>query len=268
MLKSLAQTVLPTRAWGWLRIWKLRRNLSRYRPRVVRHRYGARELTIDLADPMAQGWYDKDWPLLPEIRLLQQHQLPPGACAFDLGAHHGVIALMLADAVGPSGRVVAVEASPRNFAAAKRNVALNPTPQVRLVDAAIGAAPGRLWFSLGLNGHVDDGSRGWGRVEVPATTIDALSNAHGFPDVLFVDVEGFECEALRGAAATLARVPDCFVEVHVGQRLQRYAGSVERVLAFFPHERYELFAASEAAHEFSPLTRDSALLADRFFLLA
>ena len=45
---------------------------------------------------------------------------------------------------------------------------------------------------MGLNGQVDDGSRGWGRVEVPATTIDALSQAHGYPDVLFVDVEGFE----------------------------------------------------------------------------
>jgi FkbM family methyltransferase len=206
--------------------------------------------------------------VLPEIRVLQRHALRTGARVFDLGAHQGVVALMLADAVGPDGRVVAVEASPRNFAAASRNLALNPMPQVRLVNAAVADAPGRLWFGLGLNGNVDDGSRGWGRVEVPAVTIDELSRDHGWPDVLFMDVEGFECAALAGAAATLARTPDCFVEVHVGHRLERYHGSVEQVLAFFPDDRYELFAASETVKEFAPLGADSPLRQDRFFLLA
>ena len=60
---------------------------------------------------MGAGWYDHDWPELPEIALLKQHGLRPGARVFDIGAHQGVVALMLSKTVGPEGFVLAVEAS-------------------------------------------------------------------------------------------------------------------------------------------------------------
>ena len=59
--------------------------------------------------------------------------------------------------------------------------------------------------------------------------------AHAFAyaghDVVLVDVEGFECRVLAGAAATLAGEADWAVEVHVGCGLEAAGGSVERVLA-------------------------------------
>ncbi len=57
-------------------------------------------MTVSLEDGLAQGWYDYDWPEVPEITLLGKNSLKPGAKVFDIGAHQGVVALMLAKIVG------------------------------------------------------------------------------------------------------------------------------------------------------------------------
>jgi FkbM family methyltransferase len=101
---------------------------------------------------------------------------------------------------------------------------------------------GTLTFNRGSNGHVDDGSGDWGTMEVKAVSIDDLAAENRVPDVRFVDVEGFECEVLRGARQMLAHGPDCFVEAHVGVGLEKFGGSVERLLSLFP-AGYQFFVA-------------------------
>jgi hypothetical protein len=87
--------------------------------------------------------------------------------------------------------------------------------------------------------------------------------------VLFIDVEGFEIQALRGASRTLAGQPDCFVEVHVGFGLESAGGCVDEVLAFFPPSTYELWVHSEGDASMQPLAQFPAeRLRSRFFLLA
>ena len=39
-------------------------------PRDAVHTYGGHEFTIHLADPLAEAWYDHDWPRPQEIELL------------------------------------------------------------------------------------------------------------------------------------------------------------------------------------------------------
>ena len=173
---------------------------------------------------------------------------------------------MLARTVGPDGSVVAVEANPLNCRAGERNISLNGVTNCQVLQAAGAASSGTLTFNVGQNGQVDDGSGEWGRMEVKAVSVDDLTAAHGVPDVLFIDVEGFECELLRGAQRTLAARPDCFVEVHVGAGLEKFGGSVEKVLSFFP-EGYEFYAAVPE-QSFVPLDRGSEVLSDRFFLIA
>src|SRR5579862_5329355 len=87
MLKKLARRVLPTGIWSQMQRLRLWWQLRTYRPRQVCHRYGDTLLTVELTDPLAEGWYDHDWESLPEIMLLRQHRLRPGARCFDLGAH-------------------------------------------------------------------------------------------------------------------------------------------------------------------------------------
>ena len=53
--------------------------LPRYMSRTVTHNYGELRLNVFLADPIAQKSYDKDMDERPEISLLKQSRLKPGA---------------------------------------------------------------------------------------------------------------------------------------------------------------------------------------------
>ena len=170
-----------------------------------------------------------------------------------------------------TGRVVAVEASPHNAAAAEVNARLNQAANLVVRCAAVSDRPGTLTFNQGLNGQVDDGTGEWGRTEVVALTIDQLTEEYGAPDLLFIDVEGFECQALRGATATLSRHrPDCFVEVHIGAGLEKF-GSINELLDYFPTELYTLYYLPVETHIESPIPAtcdELRSVRERFFLLA
>ena len=265
--KDLARRWLPAPLWTKLRLLRLEHSVRAFKPRQVVHKYGSREFTIHLTDPLAQGWYDKDWPELAEISMLRRHKLRPSATVFDLGAHQGIVALMLADAVGPSGKVVALEANPHNAAVARRNRDTNNASQIVIEAVAVSDVVGEITFNRGLNGMVDDGSGAWGQIRVPALTVDALAERHGVPDVLFIDVEGFELNALRGARKTLESHPDCFVEMHVGVGLETFGGSVRQIIdALGPG--YDLFMSTEAAPTPLPFEEGHRYTQSRFFLTA
>jgi FkbM family methyltransferase len=249
-----------------MRVWRVNYMRSRFQRRRVRHNYGGHLLEVELVDPMGAGWYDHETPELPEIELLKEHGLRPGAKVFDIGAHQCVVAMVLAKTVGPEGFVLAVEANSENYAAGEKNRKLNGIENCKVLHAAGAAQSGTLTFNRGTNGQVDDGTGQWGQVQVDAYSVDDLAARFGDPDVLFIDVEGFECELLRGARRTLGRGPDCFVEVHVNAGLEKFGGSVAEVLNLFP-PGYTFFAAVPDGH-FAPFQPGSTLTLDRFFLVA
>jgi FkbM family methyltransferase len=267
--KTFVRRLTPGPVRRMFQRWRLDRVMAGHTRRVVRHQYGSGELSVELPDPLAVAWYDCHWPQPPEFPLLCGSRLRPGATVFDLGAHQGVVALMLAREVGPTGCVVAVEALPHNAAAATRNRDLNAMPWVEIVSAAVAGREGTLITNCSLNVQIAAVSDYAGTVEVPAVTIDVLAARYGAPDVVYLDIEGMELDALRGAAAVLARRPDFFVEVHAGHGLEAAGGSVAEVLARFPERDFERFVHSEGAAAPIPIVAaPPELLADRFFLTA
>jgi FkbM family methyltransferase len=259
--KKAARTVLPPPLYQSYRRFRVKLEVRRFRPRIVRHIYGQHELTIRLEDPLGEGWYDRNWPQLPEIEFLAGH-LRPGARVFDLGAHQAVVALMLARTVDP-GPVIAVEAEPHNAQVAEHNRTLNHAANLTIVNAAVARRPGLVQFAEGLNGHVDETSK-WARVEVRAVTIDQLTDHYGQPDLVFIDIEGYEFRALLGATRTLQRRPAWSVEVHSPHIVD---ASVSDLLDLF--HGYRLFAADDGDdRRYKPLHECRDVLADRFFLLA
>ncbi len=190
---------------------------------------------------------------------------------FDLGAHQGVVALLLANLVSPGGRVIALEADRHNATMAERNRVLNGAANVEIVHAAAAQTTGTVLFTGGLNGQVERGAQrwgaSWGKTEVAAVSLDDLAERHGSPDVVLVDVEGYEDRVLAGATTTIAAGWTTFlVEVHVGCGL---AVPPARVAGFFD-SRYDVEVAADgsALSGFEAYEPSSPILHGRFFLAA
>jgi FkbM family methyltransferase len=275
---SAAERILPAAVMRRARVAKFDRERRRYPARIVEHEYAGVRHRVLLAAPYDER-FDYDWPEPQEVAWLRRRRLRPGARVFDLGASSGVVAMILADAVGPDGQVVALEAHPDDIPTISRNRELNGLDQIEPLHAAIARESGEVVF--GRNGFVDDGSRRWGDLRVPSVSLDDLSDRYGSPDVVFIDVEGYEHEALLGAAATLEHGPDWFVEVHGDEQLGLYGASCRDVIDLLRESGYELFAAPDSRyvrtadgtvrpeHPIRPLEEwPQELLHRRFFLLA
>ena len=252
-----------------------------WRRRQVLHSYAGNPFKVWITDPTAAEWYDQDWDLPAEIAFLQavaerrgQGGLRPGATVFDLGAHQALVAMILALRVTPGGKVIALEAGRRNAGLARRNVEANGlSALVTVVWSAAGPSDGEIVFEHGFNGRVSSG-RSLSSAAVPLRAVDSLAAEHGKPDLVFIDVEGFEREVLKGASKTLAaNRTDFFVEVHAAEDLANFGASAETVLSAFPPSRFDLHLLdplSEDETSFRPLSACAGLAASgkRFYLLA
>jgi len=120
-----------------------------------------------------------------------------------------------------------------------------------------------------MNGQVAVSQHEAGAHLVNVVTIDGLSAEFGAPDVLYIDVEGFECEVLKGARRTLeAYTPDCFVEVHLQMGLERYGGSVGMVLSYFPSGVYDLYYCNGEDGLYRQIKTSTVFPHERFYLVA
>ncbi len=261
--KTLARRLLPHPLYRRYRQRKVASLIATYAPREVTHDYGGHTLRVRLADPLGEGWYDHDWEQPAAIAFLRERGvLGPGARVFDLGAHQAILALMLAREVGETGRVLAIEAEPHNARVAAANRELNAAENLTVLHAAGAASAGVISFAEGLNGQIDE-HEGAGNVEVPAVTVDGLAREHGTPDLVLIDVEGYEGHVLDGARETLAD-GSCSFLVEIHEALASYGGSAEEIV-----ERFAGFERFVAVEDDEPLVAlAGAPPPGRFFLVA
>jgi FkbM family methyltransferase len=134
-------------------------------------------------------------------------RLNPGDTALDVGANIGFHTTALAAAVGPSGKVFAVEPVPDNAARLRSNLARNNLTHVQIYEVASGASTGEIELELtrdpafvSAHGAVGGGPVGR-RLKVPLARIDDLWRSAGSPrvKVMKLDTEGAELDGLNGA---------------------------------------------------------------------
>jgi FkbM family methyltransferase len=161
--------------------------------------------------------------LEPPVQEALRRLLAPGDVFYDVGANVGFFTLLGARLVGPEGRVVAFEPVPACARAVARNIALNDFAHAEIREEAVGAASGRApllvvgeasWSHLASTGrHADVRAE----IEVAVASIDALVDAGEIPppDVLKIDTEGAELQAIAGMRATIERHrPAIVCELH------------------------------------------------------
>ena len=165
-----------------------------------------------------------------------------GMVCYDVGANVGAYVLQLGHWSAPAGKIVAFEPNAGARQVLSRHVAWNGlTNRVQIIPAAVAAVPGeQILYAEGANGMSRLARPSNALVEtahedrVQVTTIDAFCGAgNAPPDVLLLDIEGFEIEALHGARATiLAHRPIIVVEMHpnVWESANTTRASTEKLL--------------------------------------
>jgi FkbM family methyltransferase len=144
---------------------------------------------------------------------------------FDGGAYAGIFSLMYC-ALRPDGLAVAFEPSPVMIPTMKMLFELNDfSGRATLVSKAIGKEEGEVTLSLEQVGFVQvvPTENTKEAVLVSVTTLDAESGRQNLrPDLLKIDVEGYELEALQGATRILSQdKPVICLELHLNYLEQR-----------------------------------------------
>src|ERR1700738_267133 len=146
--------------------------------------------------------------------------LKPGMNVVDIGGNLGYYALLEAQMVGDTGRVIAIEPVAANFAQLSKNVEANGYRNILLHDVAIGTSNGTVPMYLSKKSNwrslhpVPWKTR---EIMVRVSTLDALLALHKLPsvDLIRMDLEGYEVEVIRGMAETIKNYsPRLLVELH------------------------------------------------------
>lgn len=199
-------------------------------PRIVRDKRNGLYRIVDLAEWadrvlfFLRRWYD-----LPAALLLER-VLEPGQAVLDVGANYGHFTMAAAAAVGPQGRVLAVEPNPAAYARLACHVALNRLDQVRTLQIGLSDAPGELeLFVPGINSGEASFAPGpydnVRRVTCPVQTGDMILSGQAV-DFIKIDVEGFELNVLQGLQDTLAQGAPLILTEVVARHLARAGATI------------------------------------------
>ena len=172
----------------------------------------------------------------------------------DIGANIGAHTLHLARFVGPSGRVMAFEPTDYAFRKLRRNIELNPTLVGRIstyncfLAAEDGnALPDKIYSSWPLVPEAELHAKHLGRAmsteNASVRSVDSVLAEAGNPAVHLVklDVDGFECEILRGAAKLLRDQKPAFVMEISPYVLDERGASLSELMSILMSNGYRLY---------------------------
>lgn len=162
--------------------------------------------------------------------------LKPGMKILECGANIGYYAMLEARLVGSTGKIYAVEPSPKNIAWLTRNIAINNYEQIEVIPGAFGAEKGTAPFYVDIRSNLSsfvkrDDLTEFEVVDVEMMNIDSFMALPDHDvDLIRMDVEGYETEILKGGEKTLMsdRAPKYFfIEVHCELLKKRGSGGFE-----------------------------------------
>lgn len=232
---------------------------------IKHHNYAGFPLKVYISDPVSAEWYNHDWDR-DELTFLKKHKLKKGVRVFDIGAHQGIVALIFSKIVGDTGEVVAIEMDADHVKKANINKLTNNVTNLRILQKAVAEKTGTLFFS---HDQIKTQNRTENLTKVRSISIDDLTKKFGSPSIIYMDIEGYEYNALKGAKKTLKLATDWCIEIHVKCGLEKFNGSVKRIISYFPKSKFNLYMAPATDKcKFVRFNYKNALINKRFYLMA
>jgi len=147
---------------------------------------------------------------------MMQSILNKSQVVVDLGANIGYYVLIEAQVVS---KVYAIEPIAENYDAMVNNVKLNKYDNVETFKMAIGdeVKTIRMYLSDKPNLHTIKNIEGAETIDVPMETLDYFLKGKENPDIVRMDVEGYESEIIKGMTETLRNMKKgswLFIEIH------------------------------------------------------
>ncbi len=243
----------------------------RFQPHVISVCAEGELFDFWVASLTGQQWYEvEDHSSWPEMAFIRDHLVRRGGFVVECGAHHGFTTILLAKWIGIEGKAIAFEASPENASIARKNVALNKLTNVEVHAQAVGSRTGKLWITDEPNAAAA-GPLDRAGLEVPMVCLDDLFAGRP-PDLVKIDVEGYELEVIRGMRSTLGRkAVNLAIEVHC-DALRRYGSSPAELFENIRLEEYDCWLgigdeAKEGIADFR-IGREQVPVAPRLYLFA
>ncbi len=152
----------------------------------------------------------------PEISKLLNRMLRPGYVAFDIGANIGMHTLIMANRVGPTGRVVSFEPDPHPYARLVQNLRLNGLDFVETHQAALSAkSERRKMYShdatignfANASFYAENVGKDTPTIEVEVLSLDDFVERNPPPrlDVIKLLAQGEEWNILQGGRNTIGK---------------------------------------------------------------
>jgi FkbM family methyltransferase len=200
-------------------------------------------------------------------RTFVERFLHPGMTVLDIGAHHGFYTLLASRKVGPEGKVLAIEASPRERARLLLHLRLNRCKNVQVEGSGVGETEGNGELHLVLGSQTGCNSLRKPIVSQPTVPVpihierlDDVLRKHGITKVDFVkiDVEGGELPALKGAPQLLTNRPRPVILAEVqDSRTKPWGYAARDIVGYLASAGYRWFRPlSEGGLEAMDIRRD------------
>jgi FkbM family methyltransferase len=181
--------------------------------------------------------------------------LKPGDIVLDIGANIGAHTLHMAHCVSHAGRVIAFEPTAYAYNKLRQNIALNPlladliqAEQIMLVDSVDTQVKPLLYSSWQIHDavagtHPKHGGRLMDTTGARNTTLDRYFAEHkpGAVSLIKMDVDGHECQVLRGARELLRRDKPILLMEIMPYGLEEAGASLDELLGILSVHGYSLY---------------------------
>ena len=171
---------------------------------------------------------------------------------YDVGSHIGILTIFFAKKCG-GGRVISFEPNPETYLQLQNNVQLNQVNNVEILSMGIGDKQEIKTLAVRKyypgSGSMEDDIKSdilrekYKTFQVEVDTLDNCIEKKDLPkpDLIKIDIEGMEYNALLGMAETLSKYkPLLYIEIH-GSNERNKIENIQKIVKFIESHDYSIY---------------------------